>query len=80
MASSDGLRIGKASLGSVAVVALAIISAAAAHTSQLAERIGSLERQVAAIESRHDAEQKSTLHRLDHITDVVEKIRDRLDQ
>ena len=76
MASNDGLRIGKGSLATVAGLIGTIVIAAGTQASNLSTRIGQLERQVTAIESRHDAEQESTLRRLDHITTVVEKIRD----
>lgn len=80
MASTDGLRIGRVSLGVVATAIGSVGIFAAGHAGQLASRIGSLEREVTAISSRHDAEKESTQRQLDHLTVTVDKIWDRLDQ
>ncbi len=77
--TSDGLRIGKASLGSVAAVLVTAAGFAASHASQLTQRISGLEAEVATVRTQHDVEQRSTIAALARIESIVEKIRDRQD-
>lgn len=73
MASSDGLRIGKVSLGAVASVAIVVLGLGASYAGQSSTRIGNLERQGSVSRSKIEGIEK----RLDYMTEILEKLRDR---
>lgn len=73
MASSGELRIGRGWIGAAATMAIAVGTIGAAHAAQSASRIGSLERQGSVNRSKIEGIEK----RLDYMTSILEKLRDR---
>ena len=72
MASGE-LRIGKGWIGAAATVLIAVVTIGASYAGQSSARIGNLEQQGSVHRSKLDGLEK----RLDYMTDILEKLRDR---